>query len=493
MNDLHDTRPNPRTGDTRPITALRRPGLVRWVAYAMAFSLLMTALLGIGLTILMALRREPPAPVTVTLIVDGLPRQITTTARDIRTLLADEGIEITGIMAVSPLPDSPLEANMTVIVDDQRPVTLTVNGATSVFRTVIENPYDILKAAGVTIDDHDEIIVNGAHIEPDLLAAYPLPANRISVRHALTLALTDGAAPPLQIVTTADTLGDALAAAGVQLYLGDTVMPPVETRLMTSGLEVRIDRALPTSVTADGVTTETRTQAETVGALLAESGIALNGLDYAIPPENTRLRAAMQVRVVRVTEAIETEIVDIPYETLYLADDGMELDTTAVSTGGVAGRDERRIRVRYENGVEVQRFDDGLVRVAEPVDAVVSYGTKIVYRTIDTPDGPREYWRKLRMYATSYHPAALGGDDVTATGARLTKGIVAINPRVVPYGTILYVAGYGEGRAADTGGPRSTPYWIDLGYDDENYQRWSRWVEVYLLAPPPTNIPYNLP
>jgi uncharacterized protein YabE (DUF348 family) len=493
MDDLHDTRPNPKTGDTRPMSSVRRPGPARWVAYAMAFNLIMTAVIGVGLIGAMALRREPPKPVSVSLVVDGLAREIETTASSVRALLEEEGIEITGNMAVAPLPDSPVEPGMTVIVDDQRPVTLTINGATSVFRTVIENPRDILTAAGVETDDDDEILVNGARIEPDLLADYPLPANRISVRHALTLALTDSDSPSREIVTTAATVGDALASAGVMLYLGDVVSPPPETPLSTSGLEVRIDRALPASITADGVTTETRTQAETVGALLAEAGIQLNGLDYAIPPENARLAPEMQVRVVRVTETVETETVEVPFETLYLANADMELDTTAVTTAGAPGRDERRIRVRYEDSVEVQRFDDGMVRAAEPVNEVVSYGTKIVYRTVDTPDGPREYWRKLRMYATSYHPEALGGDDVTATGARLTKGIVAINPRIVPYGTTVYVAGYGEGRAADTGGPRSTPYWIDLGYDDENYQSWSRWVEVYLLAPPPANIPYNLP
>lgn len=493
MEDLQDTRPNPKPGDTRPMTALRKPGPARWVAYAMAASLILTALAGVILLAVMALRRDPPQPVTVTLIVDGLRRETQTVARDVRTLLDDEGIRITGSMAVAPLPDSPIEPGMTVIVDDQRPVTLTIDGATSVFRTVIENPRDILTAAGVQTDDDDEILVNGARIESALLADYPLPANRISVRHALTLALTDGSSPPQEIVTTAGTVGDALADAGITLYLGDAVSPPAETPLTTSGIEVSIDRALPASVTVDGVRTETRTQAETVGALLAEAGVQLNGFDYAIPPENARLVPEMQVRVVRVTETVETETIEIPYETLYLANADMDLDSTAVTTAGVAGRDERRIRVRYEDGVEVQRFDDGVVRVAEPVNEVVSYGTKIVYQTIDTPDGPREYWRKLRMYATSYHPAALGGDDVTATGARLTKGIVAINPRVVPYGTIVYVDGYGEGRAADTGGPRSTPYWIDLGYDDDNYRRWSGWVEVYLLAPPPANIPYNLP
>jgi uncharacterized protein YabE (DUF348 family) len=493
MDDLHDTRPNPKTGDTRPMSAVRRPGPARWVAYAMAASLIMTALAGVLLLGAMALRREPPKPVTVTLIVDGLPRETETTARDVRALLEDEGIEITGNMAVAPLPDSPVEPGMTVIVDDQRPVTLTIDGATSVFRTVIENPRDILTAASVETDDDDEILVNGARIESALLGDYPLPANRISVRHALTLVLTDDGAAPAEIVTTAGTVGDALADAGVTLYLGDVISPPAEMPLTTTGIEVRIDRALPASVTVDGVTTETRTQAETVGALLAEAGVQLNGLDYAIPPENARLAPEMHVRVVRVTETVETETIDVPYETLYLADPEMELDTTAVTTAGVTGRDERRIRIRYEDGIEVQRFDDGVVRAVEPVNEVVSYGTKIVYRTVDTPDGPREYWRKLRMYATSYHPEALGGDNVTATGARLTKGIVAINPRIVPYGTTLYVDGYGEGRAADTGGPRSTPYWIDLGYDDDNYEHWSGWVEVYLLAPPPANIPYNLP
>lgn len=491
MDDLHDTRPNPAAGDTRPMAALRQPVLIRLLAHGMALSLFFTALAGMALIAFTVLRREPPAPVAVTLVVDGLTRTVETTARDVRGLLAAENIDI-GDMAVAPLPDAPVEPGMTVIVDDQRPVALTVDGSTSIFRTVIENPGDILAAAGVRVSPGDEVTVNGAPLDAALLADYPLPANRISVRHALAVSLADGGAPPVEIVTTAGTVGDALADAGVALYLGDIITPPAETPL-SAGLAIAIERALPVAIAADGITTETRTQAEMVGALLAESGIQLNGLDYAIPPENTRLTGGMHVRVVRVTETVQVETIDVPFETLYLADANLELDTTAVSTPGQVGRDERRTRIRYEDGVEVRRFDDGVVRAAEPVNQVISYGTMLVYRTIDTPDGPREYWRKLRMYATSYHPAALGGDDVTATGARLTKGIVAINPRIVPYGTTVYVNGYGEGRAADTGGPRSTPYWIDLGYDDDNYRRWSGWVDVYLLAPPPRTIPYLLP
>ena len=39
----------------------------------------------------------------------------------------------------------------------------------------------------------------------------------------------------------------------------------------------------------------------------------------------------------------------------------------------------------------------------------------------------------------------------TATGVPTGKGVVAVDPSVIPLGTRMYVPGYGEGVAADTG------------------------------------------
>jgi 3D (Asp-Asp-Asp) domain-containing protein len=97
------------------------------------------------------------------------------------------------------------------------------------------------------------------------------------------------------------------------------------------------------------------------------------------------------------------------------------------------------------------------------------------------------------MYATSYHPKALGGSDITASGRKLTKGVVGIDPTIIPYGTQLYVPDYGVGVAADTGAPRNTHYWIDLGYDDDNYVGWHWKTDVYILTPVPERINYLLP
>lgn len=55
--------------------------------------------------------------------------------------------------------------------------------------------------------------------------------------------------------------------------------------------------------------------------------------------------------------------------------------------------------------------------------------------------------RRLTVRATAY---ALPG--TTATGVGVRFGIIAVDPRVIPLGTRLYVPGYGEGIAADTGG-----------------------------------------
>lgn len=88
------------------------------------------------------------------------------------------------------------------------------------------------------------------------------------------------------------------------------------------------------------------------------------------------------------------------------------------------------------------------------------------------------------MTATAYYSGGggLSGNSITAIGLRVKKGIVAVDPKVIPLGTKLYIPGYGEALAADTGG------WIkgdriDLAFDslEECYRFGRRKVKVYLV------------
>jgi 3D (Asp-Asp-Asp) domain-containing protein len=160
---------------------------------------------------------------------------------------------------------------------------------------------------------------------------------------------------------------------------------------------------------------------------------------------------------------------------------------------GARGILERRIRVRYEDGHEVAREVDNEYVAVPPTTKIMGYGTKIVVRTLATPSGPVEYWRVVRMLATSYSAATAGTPKSspwygrTRTGMEMRHGIVAVDPRVINLLSRVYVPGYGVGIAGDTGGAIRGRR-IDLGYDDDNLVLWYRWVDVYLLTPvPPSN------
>jgi 3D (Asp-Asp-Asp) domain-containing protein len=70
----------------------------------------------------------------------------------------------------------------------------------------------------------------------------------------------------------------------------------------------------------------------------------------------------------------------------------------------------------------------------------------------------------IEMIATAYTASCGGCDGMTAIGRRAGRGIVAVDPRVIPLGTRLYIPGYGPAIAGDTGGS-IVGHRIDLGFD----------------------------
>jgi peptidoglycan DL-endopeptidase CwlO len=62
------------------------------------------------------------------------------------------------------------------------------------------------------------------------------------------------------------------------------------------------------------------------------------------------------------------------------------------------------------------------------------------------PPAPPSHGTKMTVSSTGY---CLEGN--TATGVPTSPGVVAVDPTVIPLGTRMYVPGYGEGVAADTG------------------------------------------
>jgi len=92
-----------------------------------------------------------------------------------------------------------------------------------------------------------------------------------------------------------------------------------------------------------------------------------------------------------------------------------------------------------------------------------------------------QYSRKLKMFATSYDKNCAGCSGTTASGLSTGYGVVAVDPKLIPLGTKLYIPGYGIAIAGDTGGSIKGGK-IDLGFDNIKTGWWSaRFVDVYVL------------
>lgn len=121
------------------------------------------------------------------------------------------------------------------------------------------------------------------------------------------------------------------------------------------------------------------------------------------------------------------------------------------------------------------------VEITEPKDKKILRGTKIVWKTLQTPDGEIKYWKKMRVYATHYDQHCLGCNEWTAIGMRAGKGVIAVDPKVIKMRSKVYIPGYGVAIAGDTGGAIKGNI-IDLGFDDAKTAGWSaRFVDIYLL------------
>ncbi len=387
--------------------------------------------------------------------------------------------------SVSPAPGAPAHPATPIAIDRAAAVTVLALDSVTTYHTQQTTLGGFLREIGLSLPPGTRLLADGQPVTaPD---SQPLPEH-LAVDPYKTVIIEDGA-NRRALRTTALTVGEALLEAGVALAALDEVTPPRETAL-SPDLTIVIARAAPYHITADGQSAEARSGATVVAQVLADNGIALGPLDYTRPPLDATVAPGDAIEVVRVTERIDTEDVPIGFETVYEPAADMEIDTIQEASAGSPGVLQRRTRVRLENGVEVSRAPDGEVVTVYPQNHVIRYGTAIVLRTIDTEQGPVEYWRKVTMRVTSYTAATSGkapgdpGYGITASGAQAGFGVVAIDPTVVPFKSYVYVPGYGVAYAGDTGGGIKGRF-IDLGYDEGALKSWRGTVDVYYLGQPP--------
>lgn len=223
------------------------------------------------------------------------------------------------------------------------------------------------------------------------------------------------------------------------------------------------------------------TTATTVAELLREQQVELGRLDRVLPSLQTALFDGRKIWVDRVQVKEMTVAQQIPQPTASRHDPRIGAGKQVVLHPGRPGRQEQRIRVYSINGREIKR-------------EVIS--SRVVQRPLARRVVQRRNWtmaargsaarRTLTMVATGYDPGpgSCGryASGYTCIGIKAGRGVVAVDPRVIPLGSRLYVEGYGYAVAGDVGGAVKGRR-IDLGFDTRREAlRWGRrTVEVQVL------------
>lgn len=283
------------------------------------------------------------------------------------------------------------------------------------------------------------------------------------------------------VLTRAQTVGELLWERQIVLRPEDAVFPPLSTPL-APGARVTIVRAISVRVRVDGRLHVLRTLARTPREVLETAGIRLQRLDRVSPPLDALLADGSEIRVQRVRE--ETQVVreTVPFPVRYQLARALFDRGTEVIQPGRPGVVEYVYRITRVDGQVVRRERVGqrVIRPAQP--RVIRLGRGYI-----PSRGELRLRPSLVVTASAYAPYGdRGVDAVTATGLRARHGVIAVDPRVISLGTVVYVEGYGIAIAADTGGA-IRGLRIDVCFNSvREALRWGRRrVRIWLLGRPP--------
>ena len=277
--------------------------------------------------------------------------------------------------------------------------------------------------------------------------------------------------------TVYDNPKNILKQAGIKLNNGDDYT--VSTDKITDNSVITINRAMPVNVEIDVDIKTVRTTKKTVGELI--SSMNLDEDKYFVEGDkNTQLHTDAKVKVLNVSSKLVLRDEVQNYQVIKEPDSALARGNEEVIQVGRNGLNRLLVREKYHKGVKVGEEVVQTSQLVRPVDQVIREGT--AEPKIQSTIGLRSYSQILYMEASSYLPYDGGGAGYTALGIPARYGVVAVDPDIIPLGTRVYIPGYGEAIAADTGGAING-YMIDLCMEDytQAIAFGRRGVEVYIL------------
>ena len=325
---------------------------------------------------------------TVVVNANGEQQDVATHAKTVEEVLLSQNITISEHDKVSPSLDTEITNGMEISWEQAEEIFISVDGNQSSIWTTEKLVKNILEEANIEVAEQDEISIG---LDTEVGAD-----NKIDIQKAFQLTLVDGL-EERQVWSTSTTVANFLKQQGIKLGELD-----------------RVDKSME---------------------------------DVITPGDKVAV-----VRVEKVTDVVE-ESIDFAVEKKH--DSSILKGKEQVVTQGKKGTVERTYEVVKENGKIVTKTLQSEKVISKPTTQVVAVGTKVVTATAsrnNTAAGGKEFY----VTATAYTPNCNGCSGITATGVNIKSNpnmkLIAVDPKVIPLGSKVWVEGYGYAIAADTGG-----------------------------------------
>ena len=244
---------------------------------------------------------------------------------------------------------------------------------------------DALAEAGIVVDIND--VVEPAITEKLIATDY-----QVNIYRARPVIIVDGNIRQ-KIMTPYQTSEQIASSAGITLYPEDkTEINRVDNIVDGAGLQLVITRAIPFYFTLYGKTSITRTQAKTIGEMLTEKKIVLSDDDRVLPVQDRLITEGMSVRVWR--EGKQTVTIDEPvdFEVEEIQNADQSVGYRQITTPGEVGARSVTYEVMIEDGQEVDRIEIASIAIKQPVMQVEVVGTKAT-----TPDEARVLGHQMML------------------------------------------------------------------------------------------------
>ncbi|MGL6107576.1 3D domain-containing protein [Romboutsia sp.] len=233
-----------------------------------------------------------------------------------------------------------------------------------------------------------------------------------------------------------------------------------------------------------------------VKEVLEEQNVKYDGNDIISLALGTKIKDGTKIEITDVKEEIVRESNEVPFEVNIVEDANLLKGNSKVETEGKEGTNELVYKITYHNGKKVEKTFVEEVVTAKAVNRVVKKGTKVEVQVASsrgeisrvqassTPNNSSSNSNNSNRKQMTVVATAYSGHSITSTGTTPKWGTIAVDPKVIPYGTKVYIPQFDMTFIAEDTGGAIKGNKIDIFMLDESkVKNWGRkTIDIYIVG-----------